>query len=398
VMNPYAVNPYNQSRIIIPTLPPSATTNQQVLYALATGTGGFVIANTNDLLGGLEKIGREQNEFYLLGYTPAVSPEGSCHTLKVKVNRGGTNVRARSGYCNVKPVDLLAGNPVEKELENRVAGTAAGVPGSSMAAPYFYTSANTARVNVAIEIPSESVKFEKAHGKYHAAVHVLGIAYRPDGSVAARFSDTVKLDLEDKKDLRAFAEKPLHYEDQFDIASGQYNLKVVFSSGGESFGKVEMPLAIDPYDSGKFGMSGVALSRELHAVADLGSGLDALLLEGHAPLVAQGFQITPSGTSRFKKAEPAVMYIEIYEPFLQSENPPQVGIQLKVTDRQSKETKQDFGTVSVARSIRPGNPVIPVGLKLPVDTLGPGAYRAELRAVDSLGNSSPIRAADFEVE
>jgi len=64
------------------------------LAALAEGTGGFTIFNTNDLLGGLERIGREQNEFYILGYVPGDTPEGSCHTLKVKLNRGGLNVRA----------------------------------------------------------------------------------------------------------------------------------------------------------------------------------------------------------------------------------------------------------------------------------------------------------------
>ena len=95
-------NPYNQPRQIVPPFPPSASDNQQVLYQLADGTGGFVILNTNDLLGGLERIAKDQNQYYLLGYKPAVSVEGSCHTLKVKVERGGTNVRARSGYCNVQ--------------------------------------------------------------------------------------------------------------------------------------------------------------------------------------------------------------------------------------------------------------------------------------------------------
>ena len=42
----------NQPREIVPQFPPSASTNQQVLYQLADGTGGFVILNTNDLLGG----------------------------------------------------------------------------------------------------------------------------------------------------------------------------------------------------------------------------------------------------------------------------------------------------------------------------------------------------------
>ena len=44
---------------------------QQALYALANGTGGFVIVNTNDLLSGMEKIGKEQNEYYILGYAPS---------------------------------------------------------------------------------------------------------------------------------------------------------------------------------------------------------------------------------------------------------------------------------------------------------------------------------------
>ena len=54
--------------------------------------------------------------------------------------------------------------------------------------------------------------------------------------------------------------------------------------------------------------------------------------------------------------------------------------------------------IRMDKAIRAGNPVIPVGLKLPLDTLAPGSYRAELKAVDSAGNASPVRSADFEVE
>ncbi len=232
--------------MLIPNFPPSATTNQAVLYALAEGTGGFVIVNTNDLIGGLEKIGREQNEYYVLGYSPGDSPEGSCHTLRVKVDRGGTVVRARSGYCNIRPVDFLAGNAVEKDLENRVAGSATGNVKASMQAPFFYTSPNIARVDMAMEIPADAINFEKAKKKFHSEVNILGIAYRPDGTVGARFSDTVKLDLDNKKELEAFKEQPLYYENQFEAAPGKYNLKVAFSAGGESFGKLETPLAWTP--------------------------------------------------------------------------------------------------------------------------------------------------------
>jgi VWFA-related protein len=393
----YRTNPFNLPRQIVPPPPFSSTANQDVLYMLADGTGGFVIANTNDLLGGLEKIGKEQNEYYILAYTPPESIEGSCHTLRVKVDRGGTNVRARSGYCNVKPVDLLAGKPAEQDLENRATGSQPGTVTASMQAPFFYTSPNTARVDVAIEIPSESLKFEKVKGKLHSEVNVLGIAYKLDGSIAARFSDTVKLDLENQKELAAFKEKPLHYENQFDVASGQYNFKVVFSSGGESFGKLEQPLVVDPNDGTQFGLSALALSKEVHRVSELETALDAELLEGRAPLVASGFQFTPTGANRFKTTDPATVYLEIYEPLLVGANPPQVGVQLRLLERKTGEQKLDSGVIAVASFIHAGNPVIAVGLKLPVASLIAGSYRAELTALDSAGKSV-VRSADFEIE
>src|SRR5208283_1226380 len=77
--------PQPQPSVIVPKFPESASTNQQMLYELADGTGGFVIVNTNDLLGGMERIGKEQGEYYILGYTPPDSPDRSCHVLQVKV-------------------------------------------------------------------------------------------------------------------------------------------------------------------------------------------------------------------------------------------------------------------------------------------------------------------------
>ncbi|HUJ21095.1 MAG TPA: VWA domain-containing protein [Bryobacteraceae bacterium] len=396
--NPYALNPYNQPRIIVPQFPSTATTNQQVLYMLADGTGGFVIINTNDLLGGMQKIGKEQNEYYVLGYSPTDSPEGSCHTIRVKVEQKSTNIRSRSGYCNVKPVDLLAGNDAEKQMEARAAGSAAGNMTASLQVPFFYTSANTAMVNLALEIPPDSIPFEKVKKGFHATVNVLAIAYRPDNGIAAKFSDVMKLDMENKKALEAFKEQLLHYDNQFEVASGKYALKVVISSGGDNFGKMEVPLVIDPYDGKQLSLSAVALSKDIRPMAGLDAGFDAELLEGRKPLVVQGQQITPAGTNRFKKTDTSIAYVEIYEPLLQGNHPPIVGIQLRVVDRKTGEAKQDTGLMNVANLIHAGSPVVPVGMKLPMNVLTAGMYRAEIKAVDSVGHESAMRSADFEIE
>jgi VWFA-related protein len=388
--------PYSQPRAIVPPFPPSASDNQQVLYQLADGTGGFVILNTNDLLGGLERISKDQNQYYLLGYKPEVSAEGSCHTLKVKAERGGTTVRARSGYCNVRPTDLLAGNSVEKDLEARATGEMKGNVTALMQAPFFYTSPNTAQVHLALELPSAALKFQKVKGKQHAAINILGIAYKPDESIAARFSDTLNLDFDGKKEVEEFQKQPYRYENQFAIACGEYKLKVVFSSGNETFGKLETPLSIDPYRGQEFSISGVALSNDLRRAADGSTGLDSQLLEDRTPLVVQGVQISPSASNHFKKTDMAGIYAEVYEPLLKNPNPPDVAYELIVVERKSGQEKLRVGG-RIPKG-KAGDPVIALGLQLPVASLNPGSYSMKLRAVDSAGNSSKTRTADFEVE
>ena len=253
--------PGNQPRNLIPVLPPSVDINQQVLRALADGTGGFTVLNTNDILGGLNRIARELNEFYILGYVPPSSKEGSCHTLKVKLDRSGVEIRSRSGYCNTRPLDPLEEKPLEKTMEAQAAGTRAGSIKGSMQVPYFYSSPKLARVNVTIDVPSDSLNFNRDKGNYHSDVNVLGIAYKPDGGVGARFSDTLVLDLT-REEWKEFTKQPFHYQNQFDVAPGTYKITVVFSAGGEHFGKFETPIQIDPYLGKTITLGGVVLSTD----------------------------------------------------------------------------------------------------------------------------------------
>ena len=387
---------YSQPRTIVPQFPPSASTNQQILAALAEGTGGFTIFNTNDLLGGLEKIGREQNEFYILGYVPQASAEGSCHTLKVKMNRGGLNVRSRSGYCNTKSTNVLEGTPVEKQLEARATGTQGGTMKGAFEVPYFYTAPNVARVNLAMEIPSNSVQFNKDKGKYHASLNVLGIAYKPDGSIGAKFSDTVNLDLE-KEEMKDFTKQPYFYQNQFDAGSGTYKLTVVVSSGGDAFGKYESPLQIDSYDGKQFSLGGVVLTNSMQKLTDIPTGLDSVLLEDRTPLVVKGLQVNPSASNRFKKADSVALYTEVYAPLLTSATPPQVMAGYAVVDRTSGNVVFKTPAVRLDDFIQKGSPMVPVALAIKVKDMAPGGYRLVVMAVDSAGHHAPNRTVDFDL-
>ena len=327
---------------------------------------------------------------------PGDTPEGSCHTLKVKLNRGGLNVRARSGYCNTRSANVLEGKPLEKQLESHAMGSQPGSIHGLLQAPYFYTAPETARVNLAMEIPADTFQFNKEKGKYHANLNVLGIAYRADGTIGARFSDTVNMDLE-KDEWKEFSKLPYRYENQFDATPGTYKLAVVLSAGGDAFGKFESPLAIDPYDGKHFSLSGLALTNSAQRLNDIPSGLDSVLLEDRTPLVVKGLQIVPSGSNRFKHTDNVVLYTEIYEPLLTSATPPIVGMAYRIFERSTN--KQVFFTEVVRADdfIQKGNSVIPVGMKVKVDDLKPGSYRLVMQAVDSAKNHAPDRTVDFDV-
>ncbi len=392
--NNYYNNSTTQPRSIVPQFPTSVADNQQILQALAQGTGGFAIYNTNDLLGGLNRMAREQNEFYILGYVPQSSNEGTCHTLKVKLSRGGTEVRSRSGYCNARPADPLEGKPLEKQMEVQASGSQPGSIQGAMQAPYFYTAPNIARVNLAMDVPGESVAFDKEKGKYHSSVNVLGIAYKPDGTIGARFSDTLVIDLE-KDEWKEFTKQPYHYQNQFDAVPGTYKLTVVFSAGGEHFGKFETPLQIAPYDGKKLTLGGVVLSNNLQRVDQISAEVDATMVEDRTPLIIKGMQVTPAAKYQFKKSDNVVLYSELYAPVLKSEKPPQVGAGYTLFDKATNKQVFTTGGIALDDYIQKGNPVVPFGLKLQVKDLPAGTYRLLLQGMDSANNQAPPKEAEF---
>ncbi|MGB9470989.1 MAG: VWA domain-containing protein [Candidatus Acidiferrum sp.] len=386
----------NQARSIVPQLPASVDINQYLLRAIAEGTGGFVILNTNDLLNGLNRIARELNEFYVLGYVPQSSQEGACHTLKVKLDRSGAEVRSRSGYCNTRAVDPLEGKPLEKQLENEANGAPAGSILGSMQVPYFYNGPNIARVNMAIDVPSDSLNFSKDKGDYHSDVNVLGIAYKQDGTVAARFSDTLEFNLQ-KDEWKVFTKQPYHYQNQFDLAPGSYKLAVVFSTGGDHFGKFETPIQIAPYLGNTLTLGGVVLSTDFQKLNQDSSQLDAMLLEDRTPLVANGVQITPAAKYQFKKSDKVVLYSELYEPLLKNQDPPKIGAGYVVFDKATNKEVASTGAIPLDEFIQKGNTVVPFTLILRVSDWPPGAYRLVLQAVDGASNRAPQKGIEFTV-
>jgi len=362
---------------------------------LSDATGGRELNRGNDVLAVFGLLAREQNEAYTLGYVPQESPEGSCHALKVTVDRPGAKVRGRNLYCNVREVSMAAASPLEKELENLADSPHTGNAAASASVPFFYEANGVARVNLAVEIPAPALYPAELNGKLHAEMDVLGMAYNLGDEVAARFSDTVRFDFDNRRQFDEFLRRPLHYERQFKIAPGNYRFKLIFRSAKDRSGAVEAPLAIGPFDARKLSLSAIALSREVQPMSD--EAAQEAAQEGKKPLLFRGNRIVVSGSDLLSKAGSAEAYFEIYEPPASGAPPVHLTMRLRVLDAQSNAQKWVSGEIDLTALIKSGNSVIPVALKLPVSTLPPGSYHAELIVKDSAGGQA-ARSVQFRTE
>lgn len=91
---------------------------------LAYDTGGFVVKNTNDLDAGIERIAKETQLYYLLGYVSSnTARDGAYREIEVKFKKGkgkGLKIRARKGYYAPTPsgeVEMTAKEGVDPALQ-----------------------------------------------------------------------------------------------------------------------------------------------------------------------------------------------------------------------------------------------------------------------------------------
>ena len=362
---------------------------------LADATGGRELDRGNDVAGAFNLLAREQDEVYTLGYVPPESPEGSCHALKVTIDRHDAKVRGRNLYCNVREVSLAAANPLEQELENLAVSTQAGNAAASASVPYFYEVNGVARVNLAVEIPTPALHLTEVNGKIHAEMDVLGLAYNLGDEVAARFGDTLRFEFGSRQQFDDFLRHPLHYERQFKIAPGNYRLKLIYRSAEGRFGVVETPLAIGPFDAQKLSLSAIALSRDVQPISP--EAAQEEIEAGKKPLVFRGSRIIVSGSDLLWKAGSAEAYFEIYPPPASGAQAVRLTMRLRLLDAQSNGQKWDSGDIDLSDLAKSGNRTIPVALKSPVAALAPGTYRAELTVKDSAGGQA-ARSVQFRTE
>ena len=261
----------------------------------------------------LDQLDQKLSNYYILGFR-SNNPrrDGAFRKLEVKTELKGVSLKHAAGYQDRRPIDVLASAKQEKNLL-----TALASPGAAAQLPivfrplYFYDSPRVARVLVVSRISMEKVAFKKKGGQLGTDLNIMGVAYAEDGSMAARFSETLPVSFDKDKESE-FRTKGLAYRNYFKLRPGKYRLKLAVSDESDDLGSMEQLLDVPALPDRGFAGSSIVIAEQTSAMPDLIKNLQTQLLDEENPLLFSGVQIEPRVENRLPAGANIPLVFRVY--------------------------------------------------------------------------------------
>jgi VWFA-related protein len=360
--------------------------SRDMLRAIADGTGGYALVESNLAASALERIVAESSHYYLLGYTPASTRrDGRYHGLEVRVNKPGLSARARKGYTapddQAPRPDPIGGLSPELSALLRQPLPAAGLPLSAQAVAF---PAATDNVSVTIEVGAGALSFaprgDKRYNALDVAILPVDAAGRTHGLTQGHPQLTVAPDMADTVVARG-----LRLSHRLTLAPGEYQLRIaVREQTGRTAGSVLCDLLVpDPAVAGLAMTSIVTSASSAIAVPSAYNDPGLLWALGGPPTTARAFS----------PGETLSAYVELVDAGATATR--DVDLLTVVRDARGRD---------VVRSQQPkANGRVPPGksfayaVDLPLKALAPGRYVLRIEARAS-GLAEPLaRELTFDV-
>ncbi len=369
---------------------------ENILRSLSTETGGLSIFNTNNLNQGLDKVDLELSNYYVLGFSSSnPKRDGKYRKLEVKTDAKGVRLKYRNGYLDPRPPDALAGSKGERSLMSAISSpTPATQLPLNFRPVYFYDSPQLARVPISARILRGAIELKKKGGVMVNAVDVMGVAYAEDGSVAARFSETLNLTV-DKEREELFRNSDIPYRNYIKLRPGKYQLKLAVADEKGKVGTAEQTLSV-PVMAAGLTTSSVILSQEMTQLPELIKNMQARLLDEADPLIYRGIQILPPVDNSLHRDNPVAIFYKLYNL---AGNDPNRSLTAKVQLVDEKGQASDLPPIDLVEAAYPTGPSeVAIGFNLPVKDLSPGKYKLIVETVDNSRNQSVTSQVDLVLQ
>jgi len=360
---------------------------QDTLARLADATGGFLVANTNDLRGPVQRIVEEIETYYELSYTPeALIYDGRFHRIAVKTSRAEMRIQAKSGYFALPP--SLTGTDAPLSISALALLTSLDSRPVTQAFPFqsgalhFRGEGREQICEIVIELALSVVTLEKssATNEFEGGVKYLVLIKNSSGEVVKKLESelpvTVSADQLDSLRNTRFT----NIQDAA-LRPGQYTVGVAVldQRSGKTSARFSTLLVTAPAES--LSMSSVALIRSWKAKDPDEADDD--------PLVFEGKTMTPTLTQVVRKsASTSLPFYLIVYPDVQNSEKPVITIEFECGGRTRRVNVPAIGAPD--RSGR-----IQYLANAPIGQFEPGMY--SVRFIAKQGQENVVESIALEV-
>jgi VWFA-related protein len=227
---------------------------QSSLRELAESTGGVMVANTNDLGRGLERVTSDLSSYYEIAYEPQSSEaDGRFRAIEVKVARRGVDVTSRSGYFALPATDSLPLLPYELPL---LAAASATPPPSAFdfdAGVFrFHETPRGRQFTLVAEAQTASLSIDEDEKdrRYRAHLSVMALVKDASGTVVERLSNNYPLE-GPLANVDALKRGRVLFKQQFWLPEGRYSVTTVVRDHlGQQASVRQLPVRVFPESPG----------------------------------------------------------------------------------------------------------------------------------------------------
>jgi VWFA-related protein len=244
---------------------------QSSLRELAESTGGVMVANTNDLGKGLERVTSDLSSYYEIAYAPqSTEADGRFRRIEVRVSRKGVDVTSRSGYFALPATDAAPILPFELPLLAAAAATPAPHAFDfSVGAFRFHETPHGRQFTLVAEIPvaTLAVNEDRKAKRYHLRMNVMALVKDANGAIVERLSNTYPLE-GPLENLPAIQRGNVVFKRQLWLAPGRYTLTaVVRDQNADKVSVRQLPIRVYPESPG-VDVSTVAVVKRVDKASD----------------------------------------------------------------------------------------------------------------------------------
>jgi VWFA-related protein len=358
---------------------------QSVLRELAESTGGTLVANSNDLGKGLERVTEDLASYYEIAYVPqAGEADGRFRSIDVKVARRGLDVTARSGYFALPASDATPLLPYELPLLAAAAATPVPFNIDFDAGIFrFHETPRGRQFTLVAEVQTTAltVQEDTKAKRYRAHVAVMALIKDAGGTVVERISNTYPLE-GPLANAAALKRGKLLVKQQFWLRAGRYTVTAVVRDQLAQRSSVrQLPVRVFPESPG-IDVSTAAVVKRIDKASDEPDAVEDPFRQGPMRIVP-GLATPISKTANSQISAFVVLYPD-----------------RAIADRPSLTIEFVQGSTIVGRSTPALDTPDPDGritcvATFPAEGFGPGTY--ELRAIARQGASQDESRATFTI-